>query len=338
MHSPLTLPSSSVVALVFAGTLITPLAAQQQVDGQGYINLRAPTTPWVPPTDAAVTPRFIWQPTHNAVRIGPAELSAQIVGGSAANSFAFGGGNVGMDAFLFNGASAPDGSFVFGSGVSALAVAGSFTQIVLGNSAYATRSGIAIGLNANAQENSYSLGALSHASDNSAAFGNMSRAFTKSTSFGFNSAATKFSVALGNEAMAGGVLTSRGVALGYSTFSTGNAAVALGYDSTAVADYSVAVGPNSITNAIGQIRLGRAAVVPKKRGLAQTPSVSNAAQEDPVLVVGNGVNAAGSPPANEKAPLIIYRDGEACFSKVVRVPPAGDIDMLLFVSGIDPRN
>lgn len=324
------------IAVVILAT-ICPARAQQQVDGLGYINLRAPTNPWTPTTDLDVTPRLFWQPSTNIFRVGVVNLSAAHFGSTLANSFAFGSGTVSAGAFLFNGTSAGAGSFVFGAGASAVGTYGDFTQIAFGKNSYATNSGIAIGESANAQAGSYTIGAFSLASSQSFAFGHMANAANSSIVFGQSSYANKQSIALGNEASAGSAVVTGGVALGYSALALGQRSTALGYDSTATTDYSVALGHDSTTNAIGQMRLGKSAVAPTMRGSSLQPSVSAAAPEDPVFVVGNGVDINGEAPPNMKSPLIIYRDGQSHFTNTLRVAPGGDLSMGDFTDGHDPR-
>ena len=316
---------------ILAASLPTGLLAQAQVDGPGYISLRAPTVPWAPGADTDNVNRFIWLPATNTLLIGSRSIVAPSI--YAPNSFAFGPGS-----------SAGEGGFAFGSNAVAgpnstpnLPPGASRPNFAFGHGATATQSSIAFGSLSVADFLSTAMGHWALASTASSSFGLSAKASFSSTALGNSTHASISSVAVGNSAIAGAVNIGEVTAIGANSKGLGLRSTALGRSAFAVTDYSTAVGGLSTTNAIGQMAFGRYNP-PQKRGNTGFPAVNVAAPTDPVFVVGPGTLANGNlPTPTPPNVLTIYRDGQVHLSGVVRVPRAGDIGMGSFNSGLNPE-
>jgi hypothetical protein len=242
------------------------------------------------------TPQFLWFNTDNALRIG-----------TVSSSTPWSSGNIGDYSFAFgSNAMAADYGFAFGDNAQAAATAFAF-----GPNSLAGYSGIAIGHDAIASGSGIAIGPWSYAADGSLQLGGSGAA----TGYGAISLGESFATA------------PWAFSAVYCGAAYGYASIGIGVESWAEGDYSVSLGAGAYAKAWGGIALGFGNVAKKRDGSAIAPS--NPSSLDPIFEVARPDPALELYPG-ERGPynaLTIYRDGQAHFIGVVRVPGGGDIPM-----------
>ena len=198
-----------------------------------------------------------------------------------------------------------------------------------GDSAQAATNAIAFGPNALAGYGGIAMGHDSIANGSGIAIGPWSYAMDGSLQLGGSGAATGYGAISLGESFATGTWAFSAV---YCGAAYGEASIGMGVESWAEGDYSVSIGAGAYAKAWGGIALGFGNVAKKRDGT--DISSSAASPLDPIFEVARPDPALELYPA-ERGPynaLTIYRDGQAHFVGVVRVPAGGDIPMGSYVA------